>query len=334
MLPDASRPLGHLNAVMRRYPRLPNQVETMRAARGVRLPRWPDWCFLPMKGWQAIVQGPGAAPRIDLAAGREVGLVAALGTWRYSQGIYRFDPDVLAALNTSGMAGRLPVDVLQRLPEWCVYVETPGRTWHGRALFGFWAHLAWHDATDGRRLQFVFDCDGGLDSMPVLLGDWSVSDAVQRTLSEVVAYARRLGKRTVEADEASMRAVANELRPLIGLLLYMCSEAPEIIDRTEPGAYPGRPKTVKTKRGWRLFPPSRPRIWTVGAEIGRRLREAQTVMSEATGRTVRPHLRRAHWHGYWSGPRTGGTRRFTYHWIYPMLVGMDDRQNDEPEASV
>ena len=43
----------------------------------------------------------------------------------------------------------------------------------------------------------------------------------------------------------------------------------------------------------------------------------------------RPHIRRAHWHGYWAGPRKPKLdmpedqqqRRFFYHWLHPMIVG-------------
>ena len=55
----------------------------------------------------------------------DVGLLAAIGTWRYSQGIYRFDDSVYEALRDTVPSGDMPVDVLYRLPEWCVYIETP-----------------------------------------------------------------------------------------------------------------------------------------------------------------------------------------------------------------
>jgi len=44
------------------------------------------------------------------------------------------------------------------------------------------------------------------------------------------------------------------------------------------------------------------------------VRDAQAA--GGPGGTVRPHIRRAHWHGYWTGPREG-TQTFVYHWLPP-----------------
>ena len=45
----------------------------------------------------------------------------------------------------------------------------------------------------------------------------------------------------------------------------------------------------------------------------------QAIESEVTGRTIKTHLRRGHWHGFWKGPRSG-VRNFIYHWIAPLVV--------------
>jgi hypothetical protein len=39
-----------------------------------------------------------------------------------------------------------------------------------------------------------------------------------------------------------------------------------------------------------------------------------------TGRHARPHVRQAHWHGYWHGKREGVSREFRMHWVAPVLV--------------
>ncbi len=110
------------------------------------------------------------------------------------------------------------------------------------------------------------------------------------------------------------------LMPLISLVLYLCSANPDfgVSER------PARPTSTKTKKhGWRLFQASGPTIWHIGERIGRLIREARE--SEACGtsdRSVRPHIRRAHWHGYWSGPLSG-PRRFDYQWMPPIPVGIE-----------
>ena len=66
--------------------------------------------------------------------------------------------------------------------------------------------------------------------------------------------------------------------------------------------------------------------WDVGFRIGAALRLAQSSpdqKGELGGSGVRPHIRRAHWHGFWHGPREG-TRSFKLKWIPPIPVKVDD----------
>ena len=112
---------------------------------------------------------------------------------------------------------------------------------------------------------------------------------------------------------------ASHLQPILSLILYLCSDEPEVDDSRQPGEGVHKPGLIKTRNGFKLFPPDRPRIWTVGAETGVKLREFSRS-SSAEGHTVRPHIRRPHWHGYWTGPKQG-ERRFSYRWIPAILVG-------------
>lgn len=34
----------------------------------------------------------------------------------------------------------------------------------------------------------------------------------------------------------------------------------------------------------------------------------------------RPHMRRGHWHNFWTGPRDGD-RKLVLHWIPPTFIG-------------
>ncbi|WP_192905784.1 AcrVA2 family anti-CRISPR protein [Geobacter anodireducens] len=293
----------------------------MLANRGSSLPDWPKWCFLPMAGWYAIVSG-GGGNRVPPHMIADVGRLAAIGTWRYSQGIYRFTTEMYQAIADTGLRGNLPSDVLMRLPEWCVYVETPDRIWLGTHLYGIWAHLE-SDANDGRReLRLLLDTEDALIPIPVHLGDWTVEEAVTRMINETARQSVVHLKRPFLRDVATDMQIADALRPLISLLLYLCSDEPEIDDDREPGAFPAQPHPRKTKQGLRWFPPDRPRIWTVGGKMAVRLREARQAAERSTStgqRTLTPHIRRAHWHGFWTGP-LDGPRRFSYHWLPPILV--------------
>ncbi len=313
-----SRPTGHLRAAGRLYPRAWKMVDEFRAARGSGLPKWPAWCFMPMAGWYAIISADLGGGKIPANIGMDIGRLAGVGTWRYSQGIYRFDPDILSALWDTQIAGDIPADVLLRLPEWCMYIETPGGDWCGQALYGFFVHLEW-DANDQRHeLRLLLDTEQLLLPFPVHIGEWSLEIAVQRAINESTRHIP-VGALMELPSTEQVKQLSECLMPMINLVLYLCSDEPDF----GSGKKPRRPQAKRTKQGWRLFPPARPTIWSVGERIGKTLLGRQAREPGQEGRTVRPHFRRAHWHGYWSGPRSG-EQRFRYNWISPILVGNKD----------
>lgn len=311
---------------MRLYPSTGHMVDEFRQDRGKDLPDWPAWCFMPMAGWYAIVSQdnlnqllPGQ--RLPLHLIPDVARLAALGTWRYSQGVYQIDADLRAALNDTLIVGGIPVEVLYRLPEWCLYIETPGFDWMGSPLFGYWSHLEFDINTGRSELRLLLDTEDALIPVPVHIGPWTVTEAIDRATSEAVKQSVAAGVR-FDRDMGQVQKTSSNINPLISLLLYICSEAPEIDDDRQPGTSPSRAQPVKTKRGWRLFPVEKPRIWTVGRQVGEQLRQAAPDAAGDTGRSVRPHLRRGHWHGYWTGPREG-QRKFIYKWLMPVVVAGD-----------
>ncbi len=67
----------------------------------------------------------------------------------------------------------------------------------------------------------------------------------------------------------------------------------------------------------------------VGFRLGASIRaynyeRSKSVKSNACNKgSIRPHMRRAHWHHYWTGSH-GGSRKLVLKWIAPILVGCDD----------
>lgn len=308
-----ARPIEHLRAWTHHYPALPGLIDQMRRDRGTALPDWPEWCFIPLAGWIAMLMQDPDYEGSEFAAAADVGRVAALGTWRYSQGVYVMDPALRAALTETDITGELPSEVFLRLPEWCVYVATPGMAYGSTDLHGFWAHLE-HDANDGRaELRLVLDTDTGLVAIPIHLGQWTLVEAMQRVIAEA--------SRQVPGSPLPDRSteLAETLNPIVSILLYLCSEEPEIDNDRHPGVSPAYASPTKTKRGWRLFPPDQVTVWQVGRDVGDTLRHERQTVNHDTGRTMRPHIRRGHWHGYWRGSRDGD-REFVYHWLPPQMV--------------
>lgn len=323
-----SRPLRHLAELTRRYPNLPSLVTLWRDGKGIDLPAWPDWCFIPMSAWHAVAMR-SATPDNQIERAGDIAVLGALAPWRYTQGIYRFDPALLDALAKTSMDGILPSGVLHRLPQWSLYIELPPARFSYQdagAVHGFWVHLEW-DANDGRsELRLLMDTDDGLILAVLHLGNWTVDVAVRRVLREAQRNLNLTGTELL-SDDLAAELTAN-IMPYLSIVLYLCSQEPEIDNEREPGSRPHNPAPKRIKRGWRLFPPDEPTLWHVGATMGVQLRrDAGTeggVESEGQPRTVRAHLRRAHWHGYWTGPRDparADERGFVYHWQPPTVIG-------------
>ena len=135
-----------------------------------------------------------------------------------------------------------------------------------------------------------------------------------------------LPEATAESDATRWAA------PILNCLLYICTQSAEI---TGKHGTPANPAPKKTRRdGWRLFPADGIKTWDVGVRIGAALRQAYAA-AESQGGThtgTRPHIRRAHWHGFRTGAmkRADGTdipthqRQLNLRWLPPIPVNVQD----------
>lgn len=318
------RPREHLRAAGQLYPDAWKQFGDFRARQVRDLTPWPEWCYCPLAGAYAVVSG-GGTNRVPLTQMEDVGRLGALAAWRVGQGVYRFDPALYEALIATPVTGDLPCEVLFRLPEWCVYVETPDMAWANGALHGFFAHLE-SDANTGREeLRLLLDSENALQPLALHLGAWPLRDALTNAAKLGKMNAAERGWASPSITDDAVAALVAALEPLLSLLLYLCADNPEIGDGT---ARPERPKPKKTKKGWRLFPPDQPHTWDVGVRLGAALRRARSLSPESaqdaepgTHASPRAHIRRAHWHTFRRG---AGRAETVLRWLPPIPVNVDD----------
>jgi hypothetical protein len=305
------RPIAQLRKLMALMPDLSEHINYAFEQRQIHpTEEWPPWCFIPGGLWAGIYTSAFGHERAYTTEGmEEIMLLRTLGTWRYSQGIYEFAPEIYDALVESDMSGKLPVDVFFRLPEWCVYIATPNFNVKGYTIHGFYALVATGTVfgTDAD-LHIVLDTDDGLRLHIFPLRGESIESTI-RHLADTVG--------SKDTDGAKLQTMI--LTPIISLLLYLCSDAPEIDHTRKPGLSPFRAYAKKVKGALKMFPVSAPQIWTVGAASAEKLRGLGYGGGSRDGHRKRPHLRRGHWHGFWTGPRSGN-RTFNYKWLPPMIV--------------
>ena len=315
------RPQLHLSRISGQFPKFWKRYEELRAERK-RLGDWPAWCYCPAAGAYAIVSG---GRQLSI---REMPLVpelAAVAAWRPTKGVYRFDPDLFEALTDTPIDGAIPSDVLHRLPEWCVYIETRRAGWSfdGRPIHGFFSHFE-HDANDGsEELRVLFDCttDDLLTVITHLVPGGTLQDGITRSTDLAWENARKMGLPDSIGHQfhQQMAQTGPLLAKCLSLLLYLCSDHPDYDgDRT-----PTIPGERTTKKGVRQQAPCGVTEWNVGVRVGAALRSAQPRTAEPGGdqhASPRPHFRRAHWHTYWTGK---GRTIPALRWIAPTIVGGD-----------
>ena len=237
-------------------------------------------------------------------------LIHALGLWRLTKGAYLLDPD-LAREVAATPVGRLPVALLFRLPEPAPLVLLPQGLPAWPELSGFHAHLEWDPG--GRpgvephlELRFLAYLKGERGYHPAtLVLDLDAPDleeAVAKTLSRSVREGRGAAAQALlEARPLLEREYGRILAQLLSLTLYLCQEEPDL-----GGARPRPPAPVRVRKGRVLVePPLEALLVPTGWRWGKALRLAREAREKReggpTGRAVAPHVRRAHWHLYWTG---------------------------------
>lgn len=343
--PRTHRARDRLTTAGKRWPHAWELVDLARQQLGEG---WPAYVYLSVPAASAVITAQRKRMGVPVAdrggfVGQQIedaSELACLAAWRMTQGIYRYDPALYTAMIDTPLTGDIPASILQRMPEWCVYVETPGMTVPSTqgelAAHGAWLWLD-HDergAHDSLHIGWDTDLQQLAVSVVPLVG--SLSESIDRVLDNWAA-ARMDGATTDDPHPGLLEAYQRCVPPVLSLLLYLCSEAPDLTRRGKLDT-PANPEPVRTRRhGWRLFAADGPREWDVGVRLGAVLRDAyqreQTGGDPSVpGHSVRPHVRRAHWHTFVSGAtkRADGTpipatdRRRELRWMPPIAVAVTD----------
>ncbi len=319
--PVTNRPSKHLNAIAKKFPRAWKTMDGFRADKGKGLPDWPEWCFCPVAGATVIVirQKGFQATHESM---NDIGIVAALSAWRAGKSMYSFDKTIYDSLITGGMTGNLPSEFLYKLPEWCVYVDTPGMSFHDFTVYGFFAHLNVDTDTNRHELCLVLDTPDGLCSTYLHIGNWTINKALLSAVEASNSHSREIGLDTFDFTGADIDREAKEFESFIALVLYLCTKNADIEYKNK---VPPKPIIKWSKKhGQQIIAPEKSRNWNVGVRIGAALRHAQQVIRPVnhTGGTHAqpiPHVRTSHWHIYKTGK---GRTNSILKWLPPILVNV------------
>lgn len=271
--------------------------------------------------------GPSYA-NIQTMYAEEIMSLSSMYLWRKTKGVYRFSDELYKELTRQEMDGDLHMESFFHLPEQAVYIETPGLKFAGSDMEGFIAHLDYslnpvrpHDRhTDLQLAIFIKEVN-----QPVMIalpfGNGTVIDALKRL--------DKVDQESYEGANVIIKGKNMEERlktfvPMLNLLMYLCSEEPDMEKQA-------RPSGNRNRKERRNDTTNIHQVWDVGIRISNVIRKYRTNRSEEkgigkeeSGHSVRPHIRSAHWHKYWVGPRdeTYPRRQIIVKWLPPIPVNV------------
>ncbi|WP_431972535.1 hypothetical protein [Nocardia sp. bgisy134] len=281
--------------------------------------------------------GPDGLAAVDQAMIILLG-IESLKVWQRNRVVYRVHPNLAASLADTEPGAAIPCEVFTRLPHPDPFVAFPtpipaphGADSSGMAKPAVYVGMLVTGLSRGLTLCSTSDPDLCLLNVALVgrvhyigktqpeyreysiripcLGDRYTVDEMVETAGQMIA--------TTDPEARENGAQRNAFRLAVSLLLYLCSGRSDIGARTE--LTPG-----KKKRRQRLVPNT---VVDVGFDIGPKLhaasRDASATSSGESGSRVRAHIRKAHWHTYWTGPKE--QRVAEVRWLHPILVNAADR---------
>lgn len=307
---------------------------------------WPDWAALPSgAGYAAVCKQYGISTIDSPKYAIEIISVEAAYLWRKSKQIFAFDETVEKELIEQDFPGSIPGEVLLRLPVPCVYVQLHASS----RIFdsdvpadGFFAYTLWNWKIQQNELTVIaLDIDGNPIDYDVCPLNGTVEEAVgsirhtsmaqyMRDIDKAVGYDPDFFEQAL-AEVADYSGATSAFKKIFNLLLYLC---------TDEADYDNQPRRVKAKPTYTTYTPERPprrtNITNVGTRIGAAIRldrqkakelneEAEQQQQSEHRKHASPiaHIRRGHYHSFWTGARESVDRKIVVKWLPPMLINGD-----------
>ncbi len=337
------RPVLHMRAARKLYPRIWKLTDRLHAEPH----QAPDRSLVYLESQQLVIEWANdnlathkghhtrAGIQVDAKSGfqAEATRLAAVSAWRRTQGIYRVHPTAFEHLISTPLEGRIPVELLTRLPEWCPYIEYPPACEDAHGVYVF---LDWMPALDTTALHIMLDAkECGAPPfaawhalkhlmVPLFEGRFSIEQCLR-----IMAEDARALDPSVSISSTSRRTMETYLKEAINLVLYLGSRSADISSQEGDIPY----ETWRARRKQEHPQPKTPRLWTAAWRIGSALipapahnagPQAGDPPRNTQRRSPRPHIRRAHWHTFWTGPRRDPSARTpVVKWVPPTTVGGD-----------
>lgn len=233
--------------------------------------------------------------------------------WAANKQVYKFDPELELSLSDSEEI-HLPVRILDRLPYQTFYIEFAEDGIFRNNFHGAFVNIV------KKETGYLIYLERVKEDGRVMFGN--VPLVPRENENGIFIF----GKNDFPCDDTDRNADWKEFGFfVINALLYLCADNAEVQEsEVTKSTYKPR-KEIKNKF-------SEVRQWECGYRYGASIRkkkvhheksernqDEQTEFCMKIKRSLPAHTRRAHWHHYWIGPRSG-ERKLILHWIAPVFV--------------
>lgn len=257
-------------------------------------------------------------------------IVLPVLSWRPTQDIITFDKNVYDSLFSMDLDRNMDTEIFKHFPTWSLWICTERIIFNNVIFSGFFATPQYNTLTKKRNinLHFVNDFDNNF-SLTIELNGLSLDVTIEKIIKENSSFSKIDDKKFPVIENNNI--LYDNLKGIINLLIYICSYGIDDDDNFhyETITYPTH---KKTKKGWRLFPPTKPNLRLLGKNFGDTIRkyyEYYATNQNYSGKSPAPHIRRAHWHHFWAGKKLGKERKLIVKWLPPIPVAMQEDDNHD-----
>jgi hypothetical protein len=287
----------------------------------VALPGALTWNLVALR--EARARGERIGKYVSIQGSMLVNTVHTWAAYRQAKTIYEIEPALAQCLVRSPWPAETPTAAL-RLPSLCPVLSIPRQDGRINYVAATYDLLTGAEASGAFELRLSMLTVDGERWLPI-----SLLHLARPTLSECVEAAAAEARAHGGPKEA-VDMWRNDLSGLaLTILLYLAGE-PDLVRIVHPGAKPIKAKLERTDSE-RYRDLKEPSTFSVGKAFARAIErweiEHRGDEGLASGHTLRPHMRRAHSHLYWTGE---GRTRPRVKFLLPISV-RGGKLIDEPQ---
>ncbi|UFS99122.1 hypothetical protein [Nocardia huaxiensis] len=257
--------------------------------------------------------------------------------WRRHRVVYRVHPGLAAGLIATDTQSEVPCEVFRRLPHPNPFIVFPvpllapiAQNHFGLTVVGQPMYVGMLITGVNEFEQLCSTTDPDVRQLCVALASTIHYEGQSPGHDETLLFIPLTGKFSVDGlierntEYESLGEFSGDDQRMVynlafSLLLYLCSDHRDA--RTHQPEVGRRGKKARRTAH---------NVIDVGFDIGPDLQAVHNDFGDENDGTgpsghVRPHLRRAHWHTYWTGPRDNPTP--VIRWLHPIVVHKEAKQD-------